>query len=230
MINAHGDDVSLPNRAEKIVEAWVKDRKRATVIFHGLHPMSVDGTLQSYEWWKLTIRNPIGAAMAYSLAALRSEYPLVTELRAYDDNVYVRRAYAFGSPLYIEDKLVNYRVGSGNSSSGSYAHQRQKVAKGMIFAAKQNLIDMVAVEGVAPPEKIKEIREMAYEILDSYGIEYGYNPLRKFGCYLRACRRRGWRWYGRRNMIHGFLLCGYPGQMRPLFDHLVRVKQFLFGA
>lgn len=229
LITAAGDDIPMPERVESIVRAWLNTGKKATVIFHGLYPMSVDGQVQDRDWWEMTIRNPIGAAMAYSSLVVGDKFPNVGENHAFEDNVFARRAYAFGNPLYLTEKLVKYRVGSGCTSALSYAHNRQKISFGMICSARQNLIDMVAVEGVAPPEKIKEIREMAYEIMDSYGIEYGYNPLRKFGCYLRACRRRGWRWYGRRNMIHGFLLCGYPGQLLPVLHCCARLKNFILG-
>lgn len=229
LITAAGDDISLPERVEAIVQAWLNTGKKSTVIFHGMYPMSVDGQVQDLDWWKMTIRNPLGAAMAYSSVVVGDKFSKVEENHAFEDNVFARRAYAFGAPLYITEKLVKYRVGSGCTSSLSCAHNRQKISYGMICSARQNLIDVVALEGVASQDKIKEIREMAYEIMDSYGIEYGYNPLRKFGCYLRACRRRGWRWYGRRNLIRGFLLKGYPGQLGPVLHYVVRVRDFLFG-
>lgn len=143
-----GDDISHVDRVSKIAEKWIAADKKPTVVFHGVRLIGNDGEPLAGDFWKPTIRNPLGAAMAFSPVVVKA-FPRVTETRGYEDNVFSRRAYALGDPLHIEDKLVDYRFGSGSTSAGAFWDCRKRISSAMVFAAKQNLIDFKSFSGGA---------------------------------------------------------------------------------
>lgn len=195
LITAGGDDISHPHRVSCIVKHWLEMEKKPTVIFHGLRPINMDDTPLDYEWWKPTLRNPLGAAMAYSPVVVR-DFPEIIYDEGFEDNIFARRAYLFGEILYIKDKLIDYRIGSGVTSSGSARTKREKISKGMVESTKQNYIDLDYVKENASPKKIEEVKKLVEEIADTYGLEHlmitGKNPfvrIKAFSKYARTGNR-----------------------------------------
>ena len=117
LVKADGDDVSLPERTERIVSAWRTDGARAQAVCHSGWQIGPRG--ESYgRLRRVTADWPMGAAMAYSPEVFRrfGKAPALFGHRM-DDVVCTRRAQMLGTVLEIPDRLVLYRLGVGVSSS-----------------------------------------------------------------------------------------------------------------
>jgi len=116
IIKADGDDVSLPERTSKVVEAWVRDGKRAVAVFNAGYQVDPSGHIIG-EISAPSLEEPTGALSSwtkscYTLFGNEIRYP-----RIVDDVPYLWRAKTIGDGLQILDKLVYYRVGTGISTS-----------------------------------------------------------------------------------------------------------------
>lgn len=118
LIKADGDDVSLPKRTEKIVEAWVSGGKTAHVIDHVAADMDIKGRLTGGT------RSILGAAQAYSRDcwdkfSTHGKFP--SREWVGDDTIFSIRAHALAGAekyqLVMDDVLVKYRCGSGASTN-----------------------------------------------------------------------------------------------------------------
>lgn len=227
LITAGGDDISHPHRVSCIVKHWLEMEKKPTVIFHGLRPINMDDTPLDYEWWKPTLRNPLGAAMAYAPVVVR-DFPEITQNEGFEDNIFARRAYLFGEILYIKDRLIDYRIGSGVTSSGSVRTKREKISKGMTESTKQNYIDLDYVKENVSPEKILEVKKLAEEIADTYGLEHlmitGKNPFVRIKAFSKYART-GNRLYPPTPywIVKHYIPLMFP-KLTPLTNKLIRVN------
>ena len=172
IVTQGGDDIAYPNRVSKIVDSWISSGKKSKVIFHKVEPIDLDDKPCGYEWWDMTLRNPIGAAMAYSSDVVNL-FPAITRNRSFEDGVYCRRAAIFSDPLFIEEKLLGYRIGSGVTSTGSQRELRRKISYSMAETAKQNFDDLEYAEkhNLGDIERIYAIKSLSSEILETYGLE-----------------------------------------------------------
>ena len=114
LIKADGDDVSLPERTERIVDAWMTHGGTAMVIDHVADVIDVNGRLTGMK------RRVLGAAQAYSRECW-DKFPVKGEKPSRkwvgDDTVFSIRAHAIAGKdryqLLMDDSLVWYRCGSG---------------------------------------------------------------------------------------------------------------------
>jgi len=111
IVKADGDDVSLPERTARIVEAWAADGKRAKAICHSGWEIGTDGGRQG-RLRQVRALWPLGAAMAFSPEIFRT-FGFTDDGTLVDDELYSRRALMLGTVLEIPDRLVEYRIGSG---------------------------------------------------------------------------------------------------------------------
>lgn len=124
LVNADGDDISLPDRVAEIVAAYKANGRRAAVIAHSAIRVTPDarhalGTLkESY-----VMATPVGALSAYRRDVFDRFGP-VQDGKLYDDAVMGFRARMVGEMQYIDKPLVLYRIGSG-ASSGIFGYRRQ---------------------------------------------------------------------------------------------------------
>lgn len=117
IVKADGDDISLPERTERIVAAWENGGKKAMAICHSGWHIGPNGERYG-RLRQVTAGWPLGAAMAYSPALFR-RFPKIAEeyWHCMDDEVYTRRARMIGEVLEISDRLVKYRLGTGATST-----------------------------------------------------------------------------------------------------------------
>lgn len=137
LIKADGDDISLPERTERIVDAWFADGKRATVICHSGWQIGIDGRScgrlrQVLPEW------PLGAAMAFSDRVFKF-YGRSSDGSLVDDEVLVRRAQMLGPALVIADRLVKYRLGSGQTTDEWNIRSVVEKCTAMSLAAVRNV-------------------------------------------------------------------------------------------
>lgn len=114
IVKADGDDVSLPERTERIVAAWLSDGGKATVICHSGWLIGLRGQRKG-RLRLVTPGWPLGAAMAFSRRTF-DVFGYSLDSAAVDDEVYVRRALMLGKPIVMPDRLVRYRIGHGQTS------------------------------------------------------------------------------------------------------------------
>lgn len=141
IIGADGDDISEPNRVSKIVEAWIREDKKPTVIFHDGWKIDSCGR-RIGTIGRRSVSAPLGACMAFSPKVVEG-FPISLVKGCYQDHVLGRRALFFGSELYIPERLVQYRVGVGVSSvllSRRMPEKRATLAR--IAGYEQSKIDL----------------------------------------------------------------------------------------
>lgn len=109
LIKADGDDISLPNRVERVLANW--DEKTHCLV-HAAETMDLDGKpIGTFEKQD----GCYGAASAYDRKCFSEFGPIEFPLAA-DDEVYLWRARLLGGFKQIHERLIRYRVGSGFSS------------------------------------------------------------------------------------------------------------------
>ena len=113
LIKADGDDISLPERTAKVVEAWVRDGKRAKVVTHAVTTIPGDLVIADRH-----ARWPLGAGMAWTRDCFEG-WPEIGDdcRRSFDDIIYSMRGVLLGPDLILTDRLVRYRLGSGETSA-----------------------------------------------------------------------------------------------------------------
>ena len=115
VITGAGDDISMPNRTDVIMRAWIADGKRAKVIHHAM--ITIDRRGRCIGWANARESYcPLGACSAYSRDVFPF-FPKVVEAGAYEDMVFCARACLLGDTLRLSDRLVCYRYDGLSSSS-----------------------------------------------------------------------------------------------------------------
>lgn len=136
---AAGDDVSLPQRVETVVAAWLASGKRLDLIASAMtdidaagtsHGLIVPSDLQDWRTlddWAAKPPFVVGAAQAWTRRLFDRYGPLPAGTVA-EDLVMVFRAIAGGGALTLREPLVRYRRG-GISRRVRNLHARDVVAR-----------------------------------------------------------------------------------------------------
>lgn len=160
LVNADGDDVSLPDRVATLVKAWVDGGKNATVL--GSEAIAVD---ENNRLLGVTHQNgnPMGAMLALKASILRHFKPVCNDAayHAHDDLVYDMRARMFGERLYVNRHLLLYRYGTGESSGGQFRKRMVRGFTGFVSGLRQTLMDLDTVKDVIPVERYFELKKFA---------------------------------------------------------------------
>ena len=140
-VGAAGDDISLPCRVEKIVEAWENSGRKATLITHNVIEIDIDGR-QLGARCDVSSEKPFGAAFTYAVK-VGSEFAPLKVAGYYEDVVYSFRALMVGDEVNIDEPLMLYRVGSGMSTvKRNWRMPNLKTVRADVCSARQNLIDL----------------------------------------------------------------------------------------
>lgn len=119
---AAGDDISKPQRCERVVEAWLGSGKTLDLISTGLTDMDESGALhgtiaptdlstyQNASDWLTRPPHVIGAAQAWTRRVYDRFGPLPGDTMG-EDMLMVFRAVLSGGALTLTDALVDYRRG-----------------------------------------------------------------------------------------------------------------------
>lgn len=224
-----GDDISHSNRVSTIVRNWLTCNKKPTVIFHDVNLIGLKGEALEHYFGRPTIRNPLGAAMAFSPIVVKRFLNSV-ETRGYEDNVFARRAYAFGDSLYINEKLVDYRYGTGTTSTGALWDCRCRTTSATVYSAKQNLVDIEQVRAVINPSRYDAIKTMLLDVIAEYEPEYemiaGKNVLIRYKGFVGYMRHLNHRKLGFCSIMVFYLPCLVPILRKPITAAL-RVRNAL---
>ena len=154
LVKADGDDISLPERTERIVDAWLANGKRAMVICHSGWQIGKDGEKKG-RIRNASVGAELGAAMAFARCVYQTFGPSGLDPQLPDDAVYVRRALMLGPSLEISDRLVRYRLGSGVSSNEWNLRDRMRFyAEGSVRVA-QAMLTWLERQGASVPASEK---------------------------------------------------------------------------
>ena len=175
-IKADGDDVSYPHRARTIAEDWVSSGKRAAVMASSYDKMTADGKIVGElllpgGWDKRTTREIANGAHYFYLGAtfachrsLFDDFKPVTHPKSSDCAAFEARGLlcrmtldADGKIFHpfrtIRNKLVKYRVGTGDTTGGAYRKFMAKGIRRSLEARLQTLDDLRSTAKEYLPEE-----------------------------------------------------------------------------
>jgi len=159
LVKADGDDISLPNRTEKVVSAWLADNKCAAAISNAAFRIDLNGrslgTMPSPQ-----VNAPVGALMTWRRDCFTAFPPNVLHPRCVDDMPFAKRALMLGGWLTVSDQLVLYRLGTGQTSP-LYHHRAPAIHGWRVWAPSldQAEHDLKAVANRLPQERVDEFRK-----------------------------------------------------------------------
>ena len=160
LVKADGDDISLPDRTEKVVAAWLADGKRAAAISNAAYRIDLKG--RSFGILPSPcVNSPVGALMSWRRDCYTAFLPDVLHPRCGDDLPFAKRALMLGSWLTVPTPLVQYRLGTGNTSP--LYHHRAPAINGWrtwLPSLDQAEHDLDAVADRLSPERVAEFRQM----------------------------------------------------------------------
>lgn len=129
LVTAAGDDVSRPDRVQRLVEAWNANGRRADLIASHLTDMDAHGGLHGTlrvddlgRWrglddWMRKRPYIVGAGHAFTRRMMERFGPLQADL-AYEDQIMVFRAITMGGAITVDAPLVHYRRGGASGKPG----------------------------------------------------------------------------------------------------------------
>lgn len=122
IVQADGDDISLPNRVEEIVRHWVDNDKKPDLIMSGAFLIGKDGNSLGV---KSCYSHPSGSSMAYTVR-MENTYGLFRVSPTHGDEIRYWRAKMLGGVALIDKPLLKYRICNG------YSQARGDFRRGMV--------------------------------------------------------------------------------------------------
>ena len=195
VIKNDGDDISCPERAERTVDAWLKDGRKADLILCDaelidLYGKKIKGCLKPR---KMFVH---GAVSAYTRRCFKC-FPRYGRLNVYDDQIFNNRGLMFGPPLIIPEVLVKYRQGAGLTSPGGINYRKPKIGvqRGERLAYQLLLeeLEMVPIDPGRKDELSSNYKQHLYVAEaalklydgDTYSLrKSGLNTMKKLGCSI----------------------------------------------
>lgn len=161
LVACGGDDISEPNRVERIVEVWREASEPVTCVLSGLVQIDEMGrVIGTDEKMWIDEENPLGAVIAYDRRVVEN-FPAVTHHDAHEDAIFVRRARMLGEVVKIPDRLVRYRnvgVCSGWEKKGFRAF-REKACHCALEGLLQVLDDLEYMRPRLSEDKYRKLKE-----------------------------------------------------------------------
>ena len=150
LVVAAGDDASLPQRCQRLAQAWEAAGRRPDLLASPLVDMAADGSVHGLvavddlaQWdlarWLRERPHVIGAGHAWTRRAFERFGPLHPHI-AYEDQVMGFRAMAGGGALTLPEPLVHYRRG-GTSAKGR-PHTAEGVRERMRVQNQRHLAEV----------------------------------------------------------------------------------------
>lgn len=211
LVSCGGDDVSYPTRAEEIAKAWEASGRTASILIHGFDRIGLDGKPSNrtvYDW-EISAAHPLGAVTAYSRRVV-DDFDPISDPEGFEDQIFARRSLLVGEEVRINRPLIAYRVGSGDTTSGTDpVEQRLKTVRRCLHSYPQTFTDIEKAKPFATSERLDRVRKIAEECRRRYPAEYDYLTTCGFWPKFKAYRRYRRAW-------------GLP-------NHLSSVMDFLFN-
>ena len=196
LVSCGGDDLPRPDRAEAIVRAWIADGRKASVIVHGFNRIDLDGKpsdSDAYDW-RISAAHPLGAVTTYVRGVVDAFEP-IEDGEGFEDQIFTKRALLLGDELRIDEPLISYRIGSGDTTSDTNAYrQRLKTVRRCLHSYPQAYRDLERVRGRVDPARYERVLALADECARRYPAELTYLTTAGFLAKFRAYRayRKAW--------------------------------------
>lgn len=207
LIQNDQDDISLPNRVSRIMEAWLEAGKQPKIIHcSGWCFKRVGGKrtlMQQHD-----ALHPLGAACAYSSDVFRA-FPPISVQDTYEDGPWAFRALLLGPELILKDRLVLYRVESGASSSMSVI-ARTKTINRSINGWRQSLMDLDKYPHLIPSDKSNKYKKFIHGAIASWARERDFISGTSFSIRWRNRPDYMQRWRDGKRMFTS-IFTGHPG-------------------
>lgn len=141
LVTGSGDDVQLPDRVDRIVEAWLSSNRRAACIYHGWICLDENGHDHGEDGpWPL--KTALGAATAY-VRGVVDEFPLIVGADcAYEDHIFTARSAMLGDAVRIDAPLIKYRMGCGLSTMRNFRKRRARISRHAIQSYQVSMHDL----------------------------------------------------------------------------------------
>jgi len=192
LVTGSHDDIQMPDRVERTVDAWVRGGRRAGLVICGMRCIDEDGKFlyDSRPWGKVSA---LGAASAYVKAVAEGFPELERNDAAYEDHVFSARAVMFGPELLIDEPLFMYRRGSGPSTPRGFRMQRTRITRHVMESLALSESDLRFARDVLRPPCLKEAEELVEKRRRRFTPEFR----------LVTGRTVGERWRGYRGLCPG---------------------------
>ena len=162
LVHNGGDDVSYPDRVEKITAAWLNAGRIHKFVAHAYDRIDAKGRFltpvcmcDSDKPVEIDLVFRLGACVAYS-KDICERFKQSLE-RTSEDWVMEARAYMLGKALDMAERLSKYRLGSGLSTR-SFRESRIGTADRLQVAAQVIRRDLDVAKAWLPDERIAAIR------------------------------------------------------------------------
>ena len=135
LVTAAGDDLSLPQRVQRIAAAWDASQQRADLIASHFIDMAPDGSIGGHvvtddlaqltlEGWCTRRPYTVGATHAFTRRMMERFGPFIDGVW-YEDRVMTLRAVTTGGAITLPEPLVQYR--RGGTSRWPRAHRGEQL-------------------------------------------------------------------------------------------------------
>lgn len=234
LVTAAGDDVSLPHRVERLVQAWEHGGRRADLIASHFVDMTLDGrlgrTVQTDDLgectpasWLERIPHTVGATHAFTRRMMERFGGFIDGV-CYEDRVMVLRALCGGGAITVREPLVHYR--RGGSSSGHRVHTAEHVLR---WHRERNRLRLAEVKQMVQDARLAGCGDAVESVLAGVLARERYRE-QMLGAGSLAARARlllarargvplGWR-------VRKFFALSAPAQAAALR----RIGEHLFGS
>lgn len=126
IVVAAGDDISLPHRVDKVINAWSQCGRKASLIYSCADVVNEDGDTIDTIGHEPTLENssvlgaiakefpsPVGCANAWHRDVFKFFGPMMDNVVS-EDRVVAFRAFFLGGYYFIPESLVKYRIHGDN--------------------------------------------------------------------------------------------------------------------
>lgn len=221
---AAGDDVSVPERCERVVRFWIEGGRRCDLIASDLIDMDDAGSLhgpivpddlkgyRGVQDWAAQRPFVVGAAHAWSRRLFDRFGPMMPGTAA-EDQVMTFRAIVSGGADNLREPLVRYRRGglSGKRTPTTVAEMQTRFRRGNRFALAEmgQLQRDAEVAGLGEPMRtalaVQQVREQFIRAMFDAS-----------GCPARLALALRWRGVKAGLRLRMLLLAGWPQIYAPL--------------
>lgn len=157
IVLAAGDDISLSNRVNRIVECYVGNKKPMLIHSRAIEidrsdKVLIDKTIDYSIFKKINYKNIASSYSVYLGASgacsreMFNKYGIISFLGAYEDLIFGFRAVIEDKIFFIDDDLLYYRVGVGISRGGAGTlkgefSNRKRLVKVHLDVVRQRIMD-----------------------------------------------------------------------------------------
>ena len=134
IVTAAGDDLSVPQRVQRLAQAWDASKQCADLIASHFTEMSPAGDLGkrittddlarvTLDSWARKTPYTVGATHAFTRRIMRRFGPFIDDVW-YEDRIMVLRAITSGGAITVKEPLVHYRVGGTSKQPHTHTGER----------------------------------------------------------------------------------------------------------